>query len=437
MKNKKGFTLIELLAVIIILGVLMIIAVPAVTKYINDSRKSSYVDIAKNISSGVRNLVHSGELDLNDLDTTYYIDGSCIKTENGFKSPYGEFRKAYVAVTLTSDGSSHEYYWTSVDETGTGVKRLINIERFDTDIIEDGIDPNDIVPNVGIDGRKNIIVVSGDNCSASSPELAERQINSLTRKYKGECPESYTSTIYWALQDKNSDNVMDKLIISDQAVTGTYSGSFAGDTYFSAEYRVPWVAGWSSDSLSYYVSEIEIKGEVVPTNTSNWFYNVGTLAQTMTENIEKLEVCRVTKMNSMFHSFGLKVQNFELNLNEWNTSNVTEMSSMFRNTAQDSTFVNIDISNWNTSKVTDMSGMFKYTGAYSQTFNLNISNWNVSSVKSISNMFEHTGDDATNFNIIIPKTNSNGLDNTSSVLYGSNSSYSVAPPTGKSFVLAN
>ena len=109
MKNKKGFTLIELLAVIIILGVLMIIAVPAVTKYINDSRKSSYVDIARNISSGVRNLVHSGELDLSDLDTTYYIDGSCIKTENGFKSPYGEFRKAYVAVTLTSDGSGHEY----------------------------------------------------------------------------------------------------------------------------------------------------------------------------------------------------------------------------------------------------------------------------------------------------------------------------------------
>ena len=35
--NKKGFTLIELLAVIIILGILMIITIPSVTKYINDS----------------------------------------------------------------------------------------------------------------------------------------------------------------------------------------------------------------------------------------------------------------------------------------------------------------------------------------------------------------------------------------------------------------
>lgn len=35
MKKKNGFTLIELLAVIIILGILMIIAIPSITKYIS------------------------------------------------------------------------------------------------------------------------------------------------------------------------------------------------------------------------------------------------------------------------------------------------------------------------------------------------------------------------------------------------------------------
>ena len=37
-RNNKGFTLVELLAVIVILGLLMAIAIPSVTKYITQSR---------------------------------------------------------------------------------------------------------------------------------------------------------------------------------------------------------------------------------------------------------------------------------------------------------------------------------------------------------------------------------------------------------------
>ena len=157
MKKKNGFTLIELLAVIIILGILMIIAVPAVTKYINDSRKSSYVNTAKSIAGGARNLIHSGALDLDNQDTTYYIDGECIKTDNAYKSPYGDFTKAYVVVTVSYDGN--EYYWTSVDETGTGVKGIINVDKLDNDSIIDGVTSNDISTDRGLDNRSKIVIV--------------------------------------------------------------------------------------------------------------------------------------------------------------------------------------------------------------------------------------------------------------------------------------
>ena len=72
-KVKKWFTLIELLAVIIILGILMLVAIPSVTKYISDSRKEGYVATAKTIIDGTRNLVNKGSIDMFDTGVTYYI----------------------------------------------------------------------------------------------------------------------------------------------------------------------------------------------------------------------------------------------------------------------------------------------------------------------------------------------------------------------------
>ncbi|MDD3241894.1 MAG: type II secretion system protein [Bacilli bacterium] len=54
MKNKKGFTLIELLAVIVILGVIMVIAIPFVMGYIEKSKRSSFEDTAYGIISSAQ-----------------------------------------------------------------------------------------------------------------------------------------------------------------------------------------------------------------------------------------------------------------------------------------------------------------------------------------------------------------------------------------------
>ena len=69
--NKKAFTLIELLAVIIILGILMLIAIPSVTNYINNSRKSTYVTTVNELVKGTIAKVNSGDLNVYDSDTTY------------------------------------------------------------------------------------------------------------------------------------------------------------------------------------------------------------------------------------------------------------------------------------------------------------------------------------------------------------------------------
>ena len=156
-KKKKGFTLIELLAVIIILGILMIIAIPSVTRYISDSRKSAYIDTAKQIVSGARNIVNEGKLGMYDTDTTYYIPAKFVNTENSLKSPYGEFTEAYVGVIY--DGQGYKYYWISVDDAGQGVKNITLADKLDTDDIVSDLRASDItnvVEHFAIGNRSKI-----------------------------------------------------------------------------------------------------------------------------------------------------------------------------------------------------------------------------------------------------------------------------------------
>lgn len=163
MKNRKGFTLIELLAVIIILGILMIIAVPSVTSYITDSRKEAYISTAKEVIGSTRNLVNGGELKMYEADTTYYIPASLIPTENSFKSPYGDFTEVYVGVTY--NGKSYGYYWISNDETGTGIDEVVSNKKLEADLIKPDIQDDEInnsVHRTGIGNRKKIKILKAD-----------------------------------------------------------------------------------------------------------------------------------------------------------------------------------------------------------------------------------------------------------------------------------
>ena len=127
MKNKKGFTLIELLAVIIILGVLMIIAIPSVTTYIQNSRKSAFVDTASAYVDAVRNKTNeAAKIKLYATDTLYLIPvghekaKACISVETGGQSPFSdEWAFAYVGVTY--DGEGYNYYFIGEDGAAQGL----------------------------------------------------------------------------------------------------------------------------------------------------------------------------------------------------------------------------------------------------------------------------------------------------------------------------
>ena len=86
--NKKGFTLIELLAVIVILGILMLIAIPSVTRFINQSREKTFRSTVQMMVDSVRN------------DAVLKQSGDCYETvaeislEKGDKSSLSGYVKA-------------------------------------------------------------------------------------------------------------------------------------------------------------------------------------------------------------------------------------------------------------------------------------------------------------------------------------------------------
>jgi len=166
-ESKKifGFTLIELLAVIIILGVLMIIAIPSVTEYISSSRKSAYITTAEQFISGARNKINAAEIPMYDVEATYYVPTSCIHLEKGGTSPFGEIEEGYIVVTY--DGKGYDYYFTVRDSSKQGIL-LTADDLLDNEKIQTGI--TDLKETIAIEGKEKILIV--ENCGADYREEA-------------------------------------------------------------------------------------------------------------------------------------------------------------------------------------------------------------------------------------------------------------------------
>ena len=145
--NKKGFTLIELLAVIVILAVLLAIAVPAVSNYINTSKKSGYIDTVKMYVDAARNASISETFDFpSDMNHATVIGFDELKDlleKGGATSSYGnEWKTANSYVVIVNEGSSNEnpkyvYYVAAFDgkyaigevSGGSSKARIVNSDE--------------------------------------------------------------------------------------------------------------------------------------------------------------------------------------------------------------------------------------------------------------------------------------------------------------------
>lgn len=90
--NKKGFSMVELLAVVVILGILVGVGVPAVSKYLQKSRTQAYETMEKNAYTAAKNYLIDNNIDVddvltidikNDLVDIQYMDRLVDPVDNG------------------------------------------------------------------------------------------------------------------------------------------------------------------------------------------------------------------------------------------------------------------------------------------------------------------------------------------------------------------
>ena len=176
MKN-KGFTLVEILAVIVILGVIMMIAVPRVSEQILKSKRSTYVTDSKRFIEAARNVVETGQLKLVDKNTTYYIPRTCLHVDKGQQSPFADWVTLYVVVTY--DGLKHDYYFTSLDKAGYGMK-LTYEKKIKESTLQEGLTNKEVKNSIAV-GSKNTIKLFNADCTLEGVTLVSKSGNIAER----------------------------------------------------------------------------------------------------------------------------------------------------------------------------------------------------------------------------------------------------------------
>lgn len=391
MKN-KGFTLIELLAVILILGVIALIAVPIVTNIVNDAKISAaklgaykYInELEKNISMNLLkgNTFTDGIYNIYLFDIELKgkkpLNSSCILINDSIIKKYVIHYEDYT-VKYDDDIVTVTGYNESITCDGTYIYNPVNTLQSQYSSIDNTFyDPK----------YRNMIKTISFNLSDIIPA------NSL---------------ISWDVSKDKDGSVVAYIMLRDDGYYDLYIGSDGGvlanknSGYLFADFALL----ESIDFKNFDTHNVELMSSMFNNdenltninftnfNTSNvtsfghMFYNCKKLKKL---NLTGFDISKAQYLDYMFANCYI-LEADGLNLENWDTSNVINMSYLFGDCRALTTF---NLSKWNTSNVTNMSGMF---WACNSAKNYNLSSFDTSKVTSMERMFGWNNNALTNLDL--------------------------------------
>jgi len=401
MKKQKGFTLIELLAVIVVLGLLLAIAIPSVTKYVNQSRKKTLVTSINSYVDALIIELNNMSYTFTDEDTIYAVPIECISMEKGGSNPFGEWLIAsedywgYVLVQYDKLTSDYRYGFTFMDSSGHGMYPTVidKIDKSGNDIAL-GYRLNKPMTGLAVDYAnknkwKGFNINNTTNFVVLESDEEGNNKNICTVKQNIENIEPLKSYAVYSDDDKSltfyrtRNEIKEGEKYNGLTVTAIYT-EFDNKT-FSRSDRPPWY------EYKDVIEKVYVQGKLRPKNTSLWFEG---LVNCSYLDVTDLDVSNVTDMSSMFKFVGQNTYSFKIvGLEDWDTSNVEKMVGLFTRTGENATEWNIgNLSGWDVSIVEDMTNMFSCAGRNAKVFDIgNLYNWNVSNVTSMNQMFAWTG----------------------------------------------